>query len=381
MNSHDQATILVIDDEPDNFDVVEAILNNQPYQLHYAAAGHEALDMLDLYQPDLILLDVMMPEMDGIEVCKVIKSQMRWRNIPIIIVTALTAREDLAQCLAVGADDFISKPLNSLELRARINSMLRIKKQYDTLQRFSLLQRDTINILGQNLHELTGNLASKLSHELNTPLNGIIGVIELLRHNIDTMNMAEIKETLSWADESAQLLFSLTKKFRTYLQLEILAAEGKTFSHEWTELDRDVVISELKPYFDKLERSEDLVYEIEDGQICLPEHYLCMLIRELAENALKFSKAGTEVSVKSKLNGNMMEITIHDYGRGMKEKQIARIDALVQFERQTYAQDGLGMGLKIVQRIIELAGGKFKISSIYQQETLVLVTIPLAVVP
>ena len=134
-----QPSILVVDDEPDNFDVIESILSEQNYVLHYAVSGKEAIAHLDLFQPDLILLDVMMPNMDGIEVCQQIRSRLEWKAVPIIMVTALTAKEDLAKCLAAGANDFISKPLNSLEFRARLQSMLRIKNQYDQLERANAL--------------------------------------------------------------------------------------------------------------------------------------------------------------------------------------------------------------------------------------------------
>jgi len=372
-----QPVILVIDDEPANFDVIEILLFKEGYELYYKDNGTEAIDSVVDINPDIILLDVMMPDMDGIEVCQHLKKNPRCQHIPIIIVTALTAKEDLARCLEAGADDFISKPLNSLELRARIKSMLRIKRQYDTIQRFSVLQRDTINVLGENLNNLTGSLAAKLSHELNTPLNGIMGVIALLRHNIDQMEMSEIKETLGWADESAQLLFTMTKRFRIYLELELLVSEGKKLTHHCTEFDSEALVMELKPYFEKAERLEDFVTNITDGYVGLSEYYLSILIRELIDNAIKFSEPGTKVVLSSHINQDVMEITIHDQGRGMTEAQIARVGAFIQFERPAHAQDGMGMGLKIAQRITELAGGKFSIHSVYGQETLVKLTIPL----
>ena len=101
--------ILVIDDEPDNFDVIETLLNAQDYGLHYASGGMEAIANLDHYQPDLILLDVMMPGLDGMEVCRRIKAMPAWKAVPIMMVTALGAKSDLAACLAAGANDFISK--------------------------------------------------------------------------------------------------------------------------------------------------------------------------------------------------------------------------------------------------------------------------------
>lgn len=128
------SSVLVVDDEPDNFDVIESLLSDRPYQLHYVSNGIDALESLDLFQPDVILLDVMMPGLDGIEVCARIKAMPDWHTVPIVIVTALTEKKDLARCMAAGADDFITKPINGIELRARVQSMLRIKQTYIDLE-------------------------------------------------------------------------------------------------------------------------------------------------------------------------------------------------------------------------------------------------------
>ena len=130
-------SILVVDDEPDNFDVIETFLSEQGYQLHYAANGQAALSFVSAFVPDLILLDVMMAGMDGIQVCQRIKAIPKCEGVPIIVITALTGKKDLARCLSAGADDFISKPVNRLELNSRVRSMLRIRQQYKQLTEFN----------------------------------------------------------------------------------------------------------------------------------------------------------------------------------------------------------------------------------------------------
>ena len=165
-----QASVLIIDDVADNFDVIESILSNQDYQLHYAANGQDAIANLDIFQPDLILLDVMMPIMDGYEVCERIKALSKWQAVPIIMVTALNSKEDIAKCLNAGANDFISKPLNSLEFKARVHSMLRIKEQHDRLER-----------------------ANALIHaQLEASLEGVIAVDEQGRLVVYNQKMCEI---------------------------------------------------------------------------------------------------------------------------------------------------------------------------------------------
>lgn len=129
-----QPSVLVVDDDPDNFDVIETLLSLENYQLSYASQGTKLLDRLEIIHPDVILLDVMLPDIDGIEICQHIKAEPRWQHIPIIMVTALTDKDDLARCLNAGADDFISKPVNGTELRARVRSMLRLSRQHQEIQ-------------------------------------------------------------------------------------------------------------------------------------------------------------------------------------------------------------------------------------------------------
>ena len=137
-------SVLVVDDEPSNFDVIEALLASLGYQLHYTSSGSDAIALLETIQPDLILLDVMMPGIDGIETCKRIKALPNWSQVPIMMVTALTSKEDLARCFAAGADDFVSKPVSRLELMARVRSTLRIRAQYQQLASFNARLEATV---------------------------------------------------------------------------------------------------------------------------------------------------------------------------------------------------------------------------------------------
>ncbi|MEG5001920.1 hybrid sensor histidine kinase/response regulator [Microcoleus sp. B4-D4] len=372
-----QFSLLIVDDEPDNFDVLETLLSEQEYELYYAANGQEAIASLDLFNPDIILLDVMMPGIDGLEVCRQIKAMSKWKAVPIIMVTALSSKSDLAQCLTAGADDFISKPLNGIELRARVHSMLRIKQQYDSIQNLYHIQENTVNVLESTLNELRGNLASSLSHELNTPLNGILGTIGLLKDDLEDMDIAEIREMLGWADESARRLEKLTKKFLIYLELELSASRHHKIESARTQFSASAIEAALKSQAQSFKRHNDLVLALEEAEIALSDRYLSTIVYQLVDNALKFSSPGTTIKVSSQVVGKMLNLSVHDSGRGMTEEQIAKIGAFMQFERKTYEQQGIGIGLKIVKKIVELAGGEFSITSIYQKETTVNITLPI----
>ncbi len=171
------ASILVIDDEPNNFDVIEAFLDDQAHELHYAADGQTALDGLEIFNPDLILLDVMMPGINGLEVCQRIKSSARWDGIPIIMVTALSSKQDLFRCLSVGADDFITKPVNRMELRARVQSMLRIRQHYTDMATFNAR-------LEAQVRERTAQLQQTIDQDALTHLPSRLALVQTLQRHL-----------------------------------------------------------------------------------------------------------------------------------------------------------------------------------------------------
>ncbi len=368
-------SILVVDDEPYNFDVIEALLSSQSYELNYVADSSQALASLETFQPDLILMDVMMPEVNGIELCEQIKALPQWQFVPIIMVTALGSKTDLSRCLQAGADDYISKPINGLELRARVHSMLRIKKQYDTIQRLYTLQEDTLTVLEQTLEELTLNLAANISHELNTPINGIVLAIDVLKEGLDSMDTEEVNEILDMLGSAATRLEQLTRRCLFYLHLEL---QSSVSGYPPTVLSQSLVMPILKHHAQKFQRWPDLDLNIEDAVVTLPSHYLTTLLQELVDNALKFSEPQTPVRIQGRVQHGSWLLSISDTGRGMSADQVAKIGAFMQFNRRQYEQQGVGIGLKTVKKITELAGGSFALNSLEQQGTTVQIRLPLA---
>src|SRR5262249_29049268 len=139
--------VLIVDDDPLARDTLEAQLYLEGYELLFATNGIDALQRMKELTPDVILLDVMMPQMSGFEVCQYLKQRSEFRHIPIILVTALDGPDELVRGLGAGADEFITKPVNSQELRARVRSMLRIKAQYDDLERTLQLRELLSNMI------------------------------------------------------------------------------------------------------------------------------------------------------------------------------------------------------------------------------------------
>lgn len=173
------ASILVVDDEPDNFDVIETALVNQGYQLQYASNAHNAWQQLEILPVDVIVLDVMMSDQDGISFCRELKNYPRSQHIPILIVTALTEKQDLVQSLAAGADDFLSKPLNYLELQARVACLVRIKKQYDQLRALLASREEEL----RHRQEAEVSLA-KMNEQLQAVIDAVPGFISWIGNDL-----------------------------------------------------------------------------------------------------------------------------------------------------------------------------------------------------
>ncbi len=164
-------TIMIVDDEPDTRFLLKAeLMEEEDYEIVVASNGQEALLEIEESPPDVLLLDVMMPGMTGFEVCQLLKSDERWQHIPIILITALSGKRDLARGFALGADDFIEKPVSNIELRARVRSMVRLKQQYDRLEQ-QRQQLEATLYLREELDRVTSQRLAELEALHHVGLN------------------------------------------------------------------------------------------------------------------------------------------------------------------------------------------------------------------
>ncbi|WP_310423159.1 response regulator [Chamaesiphon sp. VAR_48_metabat_135_sub] len=368
-------SILVVDDEPDNFDVIEILLTSENYKLHYANSGEAAIAALDKFQPDVILLDLMMPGIDGIEVCKRINLMSEWSAVPIIMVTALTSREDLARCLAAGADDFVNKPVNGLELRARVNSMLRIKKQHDRIQSFSKLQRNNIHSLSNNLNEIRLDLAVGFPNEFNSPLSTIAENIEYLKQNIQNLSLPETLQLLESSDRSVAHLHTLTQKFWFYLQLIV---DTPTPNRDDLSIPKSIIAQILKARFAGVPRPRDLTCEIEDAKLAVNVDLAEWLFNELFNYILDRYQTNLRLKIHGKIIDNAFHLSLSSFQDSHQNTPHSEISNFIQFKLSADENPELAIGLKIVKKIIEIYDGVFLMSGAEAEDLSIYVTLPLA---
>ncbi|MCC5600243.1 hybrid sensor histidine kinase/response regulator [Nostoc favosum] len=341
---HSQPSILVIDDEPDNFDVVETLLHGENYQLYYALSGQQALNRLKSFQPDLILLDVMMPHLDGMEVCQRIKADPQWQAVPIIMVTALTAKEDLARCLAMGADDFISKPINGVELRARVHSMLRIKQQYDSMQVLMKLREDMVNMI---------------VHDLRNPLTSIVLGTEILR--LAGLSPEQQQGKVDQIFLAAQQLQSLIDSLLIMAKLE----SGKMVLN-YTEVDICALcmsaVEDIKAI--AAQKNLTLICELpEPGRIIAVDAVIFRRVLDnLLSNAIKFSPSNSQVTLRGEyLAGGGVKVQVVDFGSGVRQDLRQMIFEKYEIGTRMPDVSQIGLGLAFCKMAIEAHCGTITI--------------------
>jgi two-component system, sensor histidine kinase and response regulator len=366
-------SILVVDDEPDNFDVIQSLLPSQSYKLHYAINGEQAIASLEKFDPDVILLDVMMPGISGIEVCKQIKAMSRWQAVPIVMVTALSGKEDLARCLAAGADDFLSKPVNGLELAARVNSMLRIKKQHDRIKSLSKLQQNNIHSLANNLNEIRLDLAVGFPTEFNLPLNIISDNIEYIAQNIEYLNTSATLNLLESSNRSMLQLRNLSQKFWFYIQLLL---DTPDLNCQYFYISQSIVEKNLVDLFPELRETSNLICEIEETQLAVSIEHFRWIYNELLEHTICNCRPNALIRIHGEVIDNLFHLSLSksNYQEEGSSASILRMSSLLNSAANEYQE--LSIGLKIVKKLIELYDGIFLISSVDEDETTVYLTLP-----
>jgi two-component system, sensor histidine kinase and response regulator len=371
MNSY---SILIVDDEPDNFDVIQSLLSTESYKLHYAINGEQAIAALDKFDPDVILLDVMMPGLNGFEVCKQIKAMSKWKSVPIVMVTALSSKEDLARCLAAGADDFVNKPVNGIELRARVRSMLRIKKQHDRIQSFSKLQRHNIHSLSTNLNEIRLDLAAEFSTEFDYPLDSILETTEHLTKNIEQLSLPAILHILGQNNRSTLQLRKLMQKFWFYLHLVV---EKPVSNYDDASIPKSIIEESLRTRFKGLAKPSNLICEIHDAQLAVKIDHFRWICNELIEYVLSNASSNIRTRIFGEIIDDTFHLSLSTYQGNESNPSIAEMTKSIQLNPSTYEERELKIGLKIVKKLVNNYDGVFLLSSANEDETTVYLTLPL----
>ncbi|GAB5466099.1 MAG: hypothetical protein Kapaf2KO_15350 [Candidatus Kapaibacteriales bacterium] len=366
---------MIIDDAEFILDSTATLLEFEGYEVITANDGEEGIQMANIHRPDLILCDISMPKTDGYGVLKNIRSNAESNTTPFIFLTAFTEKNRMRQGMELGADDFLVKPYTRDELLAAINSQWK---------KYSIMEK----AVQQKVDEVGKNVSYALPHEFRTVLNQIMGSARFLSSNPSEIAPEEITELADDIKISAKRLMKITENFLAYVKIESIwnnTAKRAALKNYTTDEPCAHLYDIASNTAYDLERTNDLQIDgIVDGiRLLMSTESYHKLIDELTVNALKFSNSGTTVRINTWLDGDsgMLHHNIIDQGRGMTKEQMNGIGALMQFERTIYEQQGVGLGLVIAKKLVELHDGEFDIESELGKGTKIHFALPVKPMP
>jgi len=339
--------ILVVDDNPENLKVLGNILKENGCSPAFANSGKKALHSVQKKPPDLILLDIMMPDMDGFEVCQQLKQDAMTQEIPVIFLTAKTEIEDVIAGLELGAVDYVTKPFNRKELMTRVNTHLDLKNAKEELKQ-AIATKD--------------KFFSIIAHDLSNILNASISSSELLLNNKFPLEENDKKEFLELIHQNLQRGYILLRNLLDWARSQTghLQMVPNNLNLQFM-IDRNIAILNNNAQAKNIQVTSSIqtIWAFAD------ERTIDTVIRNLLSNALKFTPENGKVEISAQEEKNSIEISISDTGVGIKPENIEKLFQIdVSYTtRGTAKEPGTGLGLILCKEFVEKNGGSIGVES------------------
>ena len=348
--------ILIVDEVMSNVLLLKVLLTNEKFAIATASNGRQALEQVEKENPDLVLLDVMMPDMSGFEVAQHLKSNPNTADIPIIFLTALNSTADIVKGFQVGANDFISKPFNKEELIIRVTHQISlVAAKRLILSKTEELQR---TIAGRD------KLYSVIAHDLRSPMGSIKMVLNMLILNLPSEKIgAEMYELLTMANQTTEDVFSLLDNLLKWTKSQIGKLNVVYQDVDLVEVTDGVI--EIFSMVASLKKIRIREMKPEKMMVNADIDMLKTVVRNLLSNAIKFSKENSEVLVKMEEVDGMAVVSVQDYGCGISEegqKKLLHTDT--HFSTfGTNNEECSGLGLLLCKDFVVKNGGKLWFTS------------------
>jgi DNA-binding response OmpR family regulator len=398
-NHQEKPLILMVDDSPMNLQVMASILTNANYRITIAKSAAKALQILENVTPDLILLDVMMPEMDGFELCRRLKTSETTREIPVIFLTLKADSEDIVKGFQSGGVDYITKPFNKTELLARVQNHLELKKSKEKLKERSKEIEEKnrrLEELSEKLKELDkikSRFFANISHEFRTPLTLILGPLEQMIASCPG-NDEEKKRKLILMHRNTERLLRLINQLLELSKLEnskmkLLASKTNIISFVKGIADSFQPPARQKELDLVFQAENEISHEaiLENMDIYIDPLKMEEIMSNILANAIKFTPPGGEIKVTVKGNptaeanfpAGWVEISVCDTGPGIPLEQLPHIfDRFYQADiTYEYHRKGTGIGLTLAKELVELHHGTIQARSQVGEGSAFIIRLPL----
>lgn len=362
--------ILIVDDVMSNVLLLKVLLTNEKFNIVTASNGNQALNQVKKENPDLILLDVMMPDMSGFEVAQKLKADPEAAHIPIIFLTALNSTADIVKGFQVGGNDFISKPFNKEELIIRVSHQISLVAAKRIIEAKTEELKKTI--IGRD------KLYSVIAHDLRSPMGSIKMVLNMLILSLPKEKIGEdMYELLTMANQTTEDVFSLLDNLLKWTKSQI----GK-LKVVYQDIDMVEVVEGVGEIFAMVAGLKNIRLRIESPE-CQAVHadidMIKTVIRNLISNAIKFSNEGSEVLIKVEESDGMSVVSVKDSGCGIdEESQKKLLHTDTHFSTfGTNNEEGSGLGLLLCQDFVVKNGGKLWFTSVKDEGSTFYFSIPL----
>jgi len=370
------SNILVVDDTRENLRLLSDVLTGQGYLVRPVPNGPRAISSAQFSPPDLILLDILMPDMDGYEVCRRLKADECTRDVPVIFISALQETFDKVKAFELGGVDYVTKPFQEAEVLARVKTHLRIRDLQQRLEHQNTLLQENNTRLQQEIPErkraetaLREANASKdtffsiISHDLRSPFSAVLGLSETVIHYIDEYTKEEIRDSMLRIQSSSEAVYSLLENLFAWSRLQrgVLQYRPIVISLH------DIVEENLALFNMQADQKQlTLTHSVQEGLKAYADgNMLNTIIRNLVSNALKFTESGGSIEISGQDRGEHVEVAVSDTGAGIPPQDIQklfRIDA--QYANiGTGGERGTGLGLNLCHDLVERNGGKMWVKS------------------
>ena len=359
MNPNKESSVLVVDDNEMNVDLLASMLERFNYKVFTAYNGREALEAVAEHQPDLVLLDITMPEMSGYDACRAIKAREESAETPVIFISALDETNDVVKGFEVGGVDYIVKPFKSREVLVRVKTQLTLaqqKKQIEDMRRRERAQFEQVD-------RLRSQFIGSATHDLKNPLFVISGYADMLAMYPEVKNNPGAFKHVQSIHRSVDKMISLVHDMLDLMQLETavtLDTEPIDFKAFVLNIVSDMNVAATDK---KLKMSLDM--PTDDVQIAMDEKRMTRVVENLVANAIKYTPSGGVIDIMVTTGDQSLILEVKDTGLGIPEDTLPHV--FQPFQRvnteEHMEQEGTGLGLSIVKTLVEQHGGTVEVES------------------
>jgi signal transduction histidine kinase len=383
-------SVLVVDDNPRNLQLMSAMLKQEGYKLYITNSGENALTFLENTMPDLILLDVMMPGLSGFEVCRLIKKQPKYKDIPVIFLTAKNEVEDLVEGFEAGAVDYIVKPFHAKEVIVRVSTHIQLKQAREQMLEKTRELEEANRSLGLSKAIIEADAAqlsllnaeknkffSIIAHDLRGPITGLAGLAEILNEELEQMPKEEVQTTIRILHDSSKQVVDLL-----YNLLEWSRVQMNSLTFEPVNLIiREIMIDVVRIFTNAITSKEQMISWNIDPELGVfaDINMLKTILRNLISNAIKFTPHGGTITLSAKiLLDTQVRIAISDSGIGMSPELVEKLFQIDQRVSRpgTDGESSNGLGLLLCSDLVKRQGGEIRVESREGEGSKFLFTLP-----